>query len=204
MCGSSLGGLAQAPGLGFILQKYGFSSEMRLSSVIAMLVIAVSVLFKRPEESFGPNPLKCRKERKREITSKTGREEIPLLGIYAYILYVFAMMLVTFGVFIPFVHLVRLAINTGISYSMAVFLPGITSIAQAVGNVGFGKLASLPKYNKLSLCKWATIVIGIVTTFVPTLTSFIGLTAYSFLFGIADGSIAASTMLIVRDLITKE
>ncbi|XP_065072084.1 monocarboxylate transporter 10-like isoform X2 [Rhopilema esculentum] len=204
LCGSSLGGLAQAPGLGFILQKYGFSSGMRLSSVTALLIIAVSVLFKLPEESFGPNSLKCRKERKREITIKTEMEEIPLLRNYAYIIFVFAIMLVSFGVFIPFVHLVRLAMDTGISYSMAVFLPGITSIAQAVGNVGFGKLASLPNYSKISLCKWATIVIGIVTTFVPIFTSFIGLAAYSFLFGIADGSIATSTMLIIRDLITKE
>ena len=106
MCGSSLGGLAQAPGLGFILQKYGFSRGMRLSSVIALFVIAVSVLFKRPEESFGPNPLKCRKERKKEITTKSRNEEIPLLRNYAYIMYVIASMLISFGVFTPFVHLV--------------------------------------------------------------------------------------------------
>ena len=106
MCGSSLGGLAQAPGLGFILQKYGFSRGMRLSSVIALFVIAVSVLFKRPEESFGPNPLKCRKERKKEITTKSRNEEIPLLRNYAYIMYILASMLTCFGIFIPFVHLV--------------------------------------------------------------------------------------------------
>eukprot|EP00795_Rhopilema_esculentum_P012654 gene12653-3362_t len=204
MCGNSLGGLAQAPGLGFILQKYGFSSGMRLSSVTALVIIAVSVLFKRPGESFGSNPLKCRKERRKEITTKSRNEEIPLLRNYAYIMYTIASMLSCFGIFIPFVHLVRLAMDAGIPYHMAVFLPGIISFAQAVGKVTFGKLASLPKGNKLSLSKWAAIITAVLTTFVPILTSFIWLTAYSLLYGFVDGGMAACTMLIVRDLLTKE
>ena len=94
--------------------------------------------------------------------------------------------------------------DAGISYTMAVFLPGIISFGEAFGKVGFGKLASLPKGNKLSLCKWAAISIGVLTTLVPILTSFIGLAAYSFLYGAADGSFLASTMLVVRDLISEE
>ena len=94
--------------------------------------------------------------------------------------------------------------DAGIPYHMAVFLPGIISFAQAVGKVTFGKLASLPKGNKLSLCKWASIITAVITTFVPILTSFIGLTAYSLLYGFVDGGMAACSMLIVRELLTKE
>ena len=99
LCGSSLGGLAQAPSLGFVLQKYGFSKGMLFSSVISLVAISVSVLFKRPEESFRPNLFKCRKEREQEITVIVGSEEIPLLRNYAYIMYTIASMLINFGVF---------------------------------------------------------------------------------------------------------
>ena len=141
LCGSSLGGLAQAPSLGFVLQKYGFSKGMLFSSVISLVAISVSVLFKRPEESFRPNLLKCRKEREQEITVIVGSEEIPLLRNYAYIMYTIASMLINFGVFIPFVHLVSTSLTYVISSRQHFLFLSVTFLK------GEGKEANAPVWS---------------------------------------------------------
>eukprot|EP00795_Rhopilema_esculentum_P012650 gene12650-3357_t len=199
LSGSNLGGLAQSPIVGYILKHNGFSEGIRLCSVIALFIIPMSVIFKRPGESFGFNRWSCVENAKRNDTA-IGSKYLPLHKNKAYMIFILSTMFWQFGINIDYVHIVRLALDKAVPYTEATFLPGLTSIAQFIGKIAFGKLSSMKAASNLALCQISTAFMGVLM-FLPFLKGFAGLAIISFVFGFAQGMYSASNLIIVREIV---
>ncbi|XP_065072081.1 monocarboxylate transporter 3-like [Rhopilema esculentum] len=197
--GNSVGGLALAPIVGFVLKQYGFGGGMRLCSAVALFIIAMSVVFKRPGESFWFNGLIC-EENERQSDNESEPENIPLHKNKAFVIYVVSTMCCKFGVYINYVHIVRLALDRAVPYTEATFLPGLASIAQFFGKIAFGKLSAMKVASNLALCQISSAFMGVLM-FLPFLKWFFGLAIISFVFGFAQGMFSASNLIIVKEIV---
>ncbi len=97
-----------------------------------------------------------------------------------------------------------MAINLNISRTKAVLLPGYMSLAQTFGKLILGKLATLPRADKIIMYQFALIANCLATTLCPIITTFEGLFAYAVVFGLADGCTSANNMLVVGDLVSRK
>ena len=98
----------------------------------------------------------------------------------------------------------RMAIDLGASRTKAAFLSSYMAIAQTVGKVIFGQIATFPKCNKVIIYQIALFANCLATTTCPTITTYGGLIAYAVVFGLQDGCTSAYNMLIVGDLVSKK
>ena len=111
MCGSSLGGMAWSPFMGHVMSKYGFSKGIRLASLSSLILVASSAFYKKPGkkgdfagqlESHGT---------KGDDETKQKKGLLYLTKNKAFMTFTVANLLINFGLFIPYVHLVSIAGN---------------------------------------------------------------------------------------------
>ena len=92
------------------------------------------------------------------------------------------------GYLIPYIYLVDMATDYGISESQAVFLLSIMGISNTVSRVVFGWIADRPWTNPLIVFYCANIIGGATTICCPWMETYAMLGAYSVVFGITVGA----------------
>ncbi|CAH1799429.1 unnamed protein product [Owenia fusiformis] len=105
---------------------------------------------------------------------------------FGYVMWVVSVPVALFGYFIPFVHLVK---HTGDIFpdfdgGILVMCLGATS---GVGRLLFGKLADLPKCNRVRMQQIGLAIMGVSTTCIPFAGHWGGLIAIVLVLGIFDG-----------------
>ena len=130
--------------------------------------------------------------------------QIHMLGEYPDVLPVNYISFTLWG--IPYASLlqVRMAIDIGVPDAKAALLPGYMSLAQSIGKIVLGKLATFPRADKIVMYQVALLANCLATTLCPIITNYTGLIIYAIVFGMADGCTSANNMLVVGDLVGRK
>lgn len=201
--GSGVGTLAMGPILQKLLKYFGLRNTMRISAGMIICVWLCALIYRPINTVFLNN--KSEDDENQEKKPKGPR--FPALQIFknrAYILWCVALSFWMLGYFVPFVHLVRLALDFGIDIDRATLLIGLMSIGSTAGRLIFGKIADHPKVNRLYLYQFSFLVMGICNTVCPILTNYIGLAAYSFIWGFFEGCYVLLAPVLTGDIVGRD
>ena len=113
------------------------------------------------------------------------------LGLYA------ACLVCSFGLFVPFVHLVPYALDHGVAPASAVLLLGAVGIGSTAGRFFLGGLADRIGRERALECMFAGMA-GAMTLWAGA-TGFWGLAVFAFLYGAAYGGFVAVLPALVMD-----
>jgi len=113
------------------------------------------------------------------------------LGLYA------ACLSCSFGLFVPFVHLVPYALDHGVAQTSAVFLLGVIGIGSTAGRFFLGGLADRMGRELALLTMFVGMALALTIWAVSTLLW--GLVAFAFTFGVFYGGFVAILPALVMD-----
>lgn len=228
LAGNGLGGMGLSPANGKLLASVGFRNGFKIMAAVSFSVLfTCGLIYQTPpeknpeeedeEEDEEENNENLEGEEKEETaeTEVTLADELKAVDeeIYRHptiwknkplLIFLLSTYLLNFGYYVPYVHLVKLSIDVGVSKDNANLLPGLLSLAQSVGKVFIGKVFSYGSVNRILAYQLSLIALSIATTFVPVLKTFPLLIAYAVAFGFSDGCGQATNMIIIGDLAGKE
>jgi OFA family oxalate/formate antiporter-like MFS transporter len=113
------------------------------------------------------------------------------VGLYA------ACLSCSFGLFVPFVHLVPYALDHGVARTPAVFLLGVIGIGSTAGRFFLGGLADRIGRQLALLCMFVGMALALTVWAFSTLLG--GLVAFAFTFGVFYGGFVAILPALVMD-----
>jgi MFS transporter, OFA family, oxalate/formate antiporter len=113
------------------------------------------------------------------------------IGLYA------AGLIVSFGLFVPFVHLVPYALDHGVSQSAAVLLVGVIGVGSTAGRFFLGGLADRLGRQLALLVMYAGMGLALLVWAVST--GFWALAAFAFAYGVFYGGFVAVLPALVTD-----
>ncbi|XP_068685685.1 monocarboxylate transporter 10-like [Montipora foliosa] len=200
--GSGVGSLCMGPVLQKLIQQFGLRTTMKVSAGMLSCVVLCALIYRPINTGF----LSSHKEPVGEKKSRFAflKSFRDLFKNKAYILWCASLALWMLGYFVPFVHLVSLAIEEGIDPFKATLLIGIMSIASTFGRLIFGKMADHPKVNRLYLYQISFLMIGISNTLCPVLTSYPGLVIYASMFGFFEGCYVLLAPVLTGDIVGRD
>ena len=79
-------------------------------------------------------------------------------------------------------------------------LVGTIAISQTVGKIVYGRISDIPRVNRLNLFQMCLLVCSVMTTLLPTFTSFGSLMAYCVIFGLHDGCFVVHIAILTGDV----
>ena len=82
-------------------------------------------------------------------------------------------------------------------------LVGTIAISQTIGKLVYGRLSDSPRVDRLNLFQMCLLVCSVMTTLLPTLTSFKSLMAYCVIFGLHDGCFVVLIAILTGDIAGK-
>ena len=115
----------------------------------------------------------------------------PFVALYA------ACLICSFGVFIPFVHLVPYALDHGVPQASAVLLLGVIGVGSTAGRFFLGSLADRMGRRPALVVMFAGMALALVLWLVST--GFWALAAFAFIYGIFYGGWVAVLPAVVMD-----
>lgn len=200
--GSGVGSLCMGPVLQKLIQQFGLRTTMKVSAGMLSCVVLCALIYRPINTGFlNSHKEPVGKKKSRFAFLKSFRD---LFKNKAYILWCASLALWMLGYFVPFVHLVSLAIEEGIDPFKATLLIGIMSIASTFGRLIFGKMADHPKVNRLYLYQISFLMIGISNTLCPVLTSYPGLVIYASMFGFFEGCYVLLAPVLTGDIVGRD
>jgi MFS transporter, OFA family, oxalate/formate antiporter len=113
------------------------------------------------------------------------------VGLYA------ACLIVSFGLFVPFVHLVPYALDHGVAQSLAVLLLAVIGVGSTAGRFLFGGLADRVGRQLALLVMFAGMALALVVWIFST--GFSALAAFAFTYGVFYGGFVALVPALVMD-----
>lgn len=200
--GSGVGTLCMGPILQQLIQLFGMRNTMRISAGMLSCVIVCAVVYRPINTGF----LNAHKKPADEKKSKLAflKSFMELFKNKAYILWCASLALWMLGYFVPFVHLVSLAIEEGIDPFKATLLIGIMSVGSTLGRLIFGRMADHPRVNRLYLYQISFLMIGISNTLCPVMTSYPGLVIYATAFGFFEGCYVLLAPVLTGDIVGRD
>lgn len=201
--GSGVGSLCMGPVLQKLIQHFGMRNTMRISAGMMACVVLCSLVYRPINTGFlnAPKPPGQEEKKSRFAMLKSFKD---LFKNKAYMLWCFSLAVWMLGYFVPFVHLVSLAIEEGIDPFRATLLIGIMSIASTLGRLIFGRMADHPKINRLYLYQISFLMIGISNTLCPVFTSYAGLVIYAASFGFFEGCYVLLAPVLTGDIVGRD
>jgi MFS family permease len=194
--GIGVGTLAVPPLASFLIGSVGWrEAYLVLGVAAAVLGAGVALLIENEPRGIGPDGDPVRSDAGPTPATGTSVHDAVrsrrFIGLYA------ACLICSFGVFVPFVHLVPYALDHGIPRASAVLLLGVIGLGSTAGRFFLGGLADrmgrqaglIAMYlgMALSLGLWALA------------TRFPGLAVFAFLFGVFYGGWVALLPALVMD-----
>ena len=196
--GIGVGTLVMPPLASFLIETVGWRHAYLALGVLAVVVgVGMALLIENDPRERGLGPDGDAPQPQAQAAAQAGtavREAITsrrFIGLYA------ACLVSSFGLFVPFVHLVPYALDHGVASSSAVLLLGAIGLGSTAGRFFLGGLAdrigrqlALPLMSvgmALSLVVWALS------------SGFWGLAAFAFAYGVFYGGFVALLPALVMD-----
>ncbi|PNF40757.1 hypothetical protein B7P43_G18021 [Cryptotermes secundus] len=186
--GSSVFTIIMPYALAFLLKKLRLEATMMCMSALIALIMACALLFKPlPGGSTPPPPDHSTRLYKHSVW----RRVISVINVdiwkkKKYVIWTLAVPSALFGYFVPYVHMLKMVednFKNGDGKVLVMCL-GITS---GLGRLIFGKIADIPKVNRIFLQQVSFISIGVLTMLLTITNSFELLIVISLFMGLFDG-----------------
>ena len=103
----------------------------------------------------------------------------------------------SFGLFVPFVHLVPYALDHGVPQSLAVLLLGVIGVGSTAGRFFLGALADRIGRQNALLAMFAGMALALIIW--ASATAFWGLSVFAFAYGVFYGGFVAILPALVMD-----
>jgi MFS family permease len=195
--GIGVGTLAVPPFASFLIDAVGWREAYLILGVVAAIVgVAMALLIANDPRDRGlaPDGDVVPANVQTSLSGASMREAITsrrFIGLYA------ACLACSFGVFVPFVHLVPYAVDHGVTQARSVLLLGAIGVGSAAGRFFLGGIADWLG-RELSL---AAMFVGMALALViwAVSTDFWPLSVFAFLFGVAYGGWVALLPAVVMD-----
>lgn len=159
--------------LEWLLQRFGFSGSLLLLAAMMSLIIGCSMLFK-PLAPPTPAP---------------GRTELFNVDIWKrrkYVIWALAIPTALFGYFVPYVHMVKY-VSTRFEGEDGKILILFIGLASGVGRLVFGRIADVPRVDRIFLQQISFFCIGVATMLLTVTDSFAVMKVLALVMGLFDG-----------------
>jgi MFS family permease len=195
--GIGVGTLAVPPFASFLIDAVGWREAYLILGVVAAIVGAAMALLianDPRDRGLAPDGNAAPANVQTSPSGASMREAITsrrFIGLYA------ACLACSFGVFVPFVHLVPYAVDHGVTQARSVLLLGAIGVGSAAGRFFLGGIADWLG-RELSL---AAMFVGMALALViwAVSTEFWPLSVFAFMFGVAYGGWVALLPAVVMD-----
>lgn len=197
LAGAGVGTITLAPALNLLLDSYYWRDALRILTASSLLILISGLIY-----YLIPAPIKF--VNADEYQDKGKHFDFSFLKNKAYIIWVVVVGLVLFGFYIPYVHLVRHSQDLGINKHKGAVLVGYMAMSQTVGKIVFGRVADHPRVNRIYLYQLCLLVCSVLTTLLPTLTTYKSLLAYCIVFGFHEGCFVVLIAVLTGDIAGKK
>jgi OFA family oxalate/formate antiporter-like MFS transporter len=196
--GIGIGTLVMPPLASFFIEALGWrNAYLILGGLAAVLGAGMALLIENDPRDRGLGPDGDAMQSRAPSAQPTGasvREAITsrrFIGLYA------ACLIGSFGVFVPFVHLVPYAQDHGVPQSSAILLLGVIGVGSTAGRFFLGGLADRMGRQLATLIMFAGMALSLAIWVVST--GFWALAAFAFVYGVFYGGWVALLPALVMD-----
>ncbi|WP_210254926.1 MFS transporter [Methylocapsa sp. S129] len=196
--GIGVGTLVMPPLASFFIEAVGWRDAYLILGCLAVISgVGMALLIENDPRSRGLNPDGDPAPSGAHLAPPTGfsvREAIKsrrFIGLYA------ACLICSFGLFVPFVHLVPYALDHGVPQSSAVLLLGVIGVGSTAGRFFLGGLADRMGRQRALLVMFAGMALALAVWAFST--AFWGLAAFAFAYGVFYGGFVALLPALVMD-----
>jgi MFS family permease len=196
--GIGVGTLVMPPLAAQLIQALGWrAAYLVLGALVVVIGAGLSLLIENDPgaRNLGPDgdPAQPAAQRRlpEGISINTAIRSSRFIGLYA------ACLICSFGVFVPFVHLVPYARDHGVTPSCAVLLLGVIGIGSTAGRFFLGDLADRAGRQLTLLSMFVGMALALALWVVST--SLWSLAAFAFVFGVFYGGWVAVLPAVVMD-----
>nr|CAD7265404.1 unnamed protein product [Timema shepardi] len=165
------------------------SGGMLLSSLCTRVLAALMALVMPCALLFKPVPVSSSQPQRRDNSLASQLKSLVNVDIWKrrkYVIWALVVPLALFGYFVPYVHMVKF-VEIKFPESDGKLLVMCIGITSGVGRLIFGKIADIPRVNRIFLQQISFLSIGLLTMLLTVTNSFALLVVIALCMGIFDG-----------------
>ncbi|XP_068729970.1 monocarboxylate transporter 8-like [Montipora capricornis] len=191
--GCSLGITFQGPLLQTLLDSFGWRGTFRSMSISFALASLLSLSFNpNVQDNSAAENVNNENNNKDDDGSDPNKSNIIAMycsvwRIPTYTFVVLSLMFGSFGIYIPFIYLVKYCEDVGISAQNASRLYIYVGLASSVGRLVSGRLCNEDKVNAVYVYQSSLLLAAICAFLLPFATKYEELITFSGVYGLADG-----------------
>lgn len=196
--GIAVGTLIMPPLAAFLIAALGWREAYLVLGGLAVVVgVGMALLIENDPRDCGlapdgdPTPSSARSGRSQSYSLRDAIRSRRFIGLYA------ACLMCSFGLFVPFVHLVPYAMAHGVTQSSAVLLLGVIGIGSTAGRFFLGAIADRMGRQLSLLIMFVGMALALVVW--EFSTAFFGLAIFAFIYGVFYGGFVAILPALVTD-----
>ncbi|XP_022794339.1 monocarboxylate transporter 10-like [Stylophora pistillata] len=205
--GSSVGVLYTGPLLQALLDAFGWRNSFRIMTATFVLVCILSF-------NFNPNVIETTMVMKVKSGTLDMEQEVGIKGrisfycsvwtfpVYSFV--VISLMVGSFGMYIPYINLVKYCEDLGITAQSASRLFIFIGLTSSLARITSGKLCSYPKMNPIFVYQSSLFIAGVSVLLLPLATKYWALVVFSCAYGISDGIFITTQCYILLSCVDKE
>uniref|UniRef100_A0A4W5K7F5 Major facilitator superfamily (MFS) profile domain-containing protein n=1 Tax=Hucho hucho TaxID=62062 RepID=A0A4W5K7F5_9TELE len=201
MSGGAAGALVQTRLHLFLIDVLGWRQSLRVFS--GLMIICVITGF-----TYLPlNPKGYTRSVVDNLKNSPLKKFVVDLGLWkdkVFLIWVAANGLCKFGFFIPYVHLVKHAIQLGIPVHSATNIMLFLGLTSMISRIIFGRICDSERINRLYINQASVFGVGLLYILIPLLHSYGSLVAFGLFLGIADAGNYILLPVLTFDLMGAE
>ncbi|XP_015770801.1 PREDICTED: monocarboxylate transporter 10-like [Acropora digitifera] len=188
--GTSLGLIFQGPLLQCLLDSCGWRATVRVITIFFALVCILSLTY-NPNIDETPGEENVNNSINNEDDSPMNSKKIViycsvwLFPTYAFV--VISFMFGSFGIYVPFIYLIKYCETVGISAQKASRLFIFVGLSSSFGRLISGKLCNADRVNAVFIYQSSLLLAAICAFLLPFATKYREVIAFSVVYGLADG-----------------
>ncbi|XP_063080072.1 monocarboxylate transporter 10-like [Engraulis encrasicolus] len=201
MSGGAAGALVQTRLHQYLIDTLGWRRSLRVFSTLMILLIMAGFTY------LPLNPRGYKRSVADNFKTSPLRKFILDLALWkdrVFLIWVLANGLCKFGFFIPYVHLVRHAVQLGIPVHKATNIMLVLGLSSMVSRIIFGRICDSERINRLYFNMGSVFSVGILYLLIPVLRSYAALLGFGLLLGIADAGNYILLPVLTFDLMGAE
>ncbi|XP_066268283.1 monocarboxylate transporter 13-like [Branchiostoma lanceolatum] len=207
LSGSGVGTFAFPPVFQLLIDHYGWRGSLFIVAGVALQGCMFGALL-RPiyldediddKKRTKSNDTKAHSRRHWTCLSLCKLLDLSLFQKPYFVVFIFASMLVIFGNFIPFVHLVAHARSVGTAAQEAAFLVSVVGIGDLVSRIAYGWLSDLGLFYRLRGYVVCNLGLGLCLLFLPFAKTYPAMLVCCLAIGLFGGSCASQTAVFLAE-----
>jgi MFS family permease len=194
--GIGVGTLVMPPLAALLIRSLGWRGAYEVLGVLALVVgVGMALLIENDPRARGlapdGDPLQPGAAASSGYSLRDAVRSRRFVGLYA------AVLICSFGLFVPFVHLIPYAVDHGVAQSSAVLLLGAVGVGSTAGRFFLGGVADTLGRAPALLLMFVGMALALLIWLVST--AFVGMAAFALVYGVFYGGFVAILPALVMD-----